>query len=101
MTAPPMSRTRPRVFRAAVGAGCLVCCWTSFLPVPPSWAQVEETVTGTPPPRISAQDAALIYRRAQAELKLLRQDNNRSAASIESQLRHAIEGWFAKAADVP
>jgi hypothetical protein len=31
----------------------------------------------------------------------LRQDKSRSAASIESQLRHAIEGWLAKAADVP
>ena len=102
MTTPPMLRTRRRGFRAAVVLGCLLCCWASLGPIHSSRGQVDGAARGkTPSPRISLQDAAMIYRRAQAELTALRQDNNRSAANIESQLRHAIEAWLAKAADVP
>jgi hypothetical protein len=102
MTAPPILRTRLRRFGSALVSGSLVCCWAALCPIHSSRAQVEGAVHGgTPSPRISIQDAAIIYRRAHAELTALRQDNNRSAASIESQLRHAIEGWLAKAADVP
>jgi hypothetical protein len=102
MIAPPMFRTRPRARRAVLVSASLLCCLAALGPIHPSRAQVEGAVRGgTPPPRISLQDAAIIYRRAQAELTALRQDNNRSAASIETQLRHAIEAWLAKAADVP
>jgi hypothetical protein len=102
MTASPMLRTRLRGFRAKIVLGCLLCCWASLGPIYLSRAQVDRETDGkTPSPRISLQDVAVIYRRAQAELTALRQDNNRSAANIESQLRHAVESWLAKAADVP
>ena len=102
MTAPPTLRTRSGGFRAALVSGSLLCCWVSLGAIPRHGPRLKARYVGrTPSPRISLQDAAVIYRRAQVELTGLRQDHNRSAANIESQLRHAIEAWLAKAADVP
>jgi hypothetical protein len=54
-----------------------------------------------PSARISAQDVAIIYRRAQIELTALRQDYDRSSLDIERQLRALIESQLAEAAEIP
>jgi hypothetical protein len=55
----------------------------------------------SPSARISAQDVAIIYRRAQIELTALRQDHDRSSLDIERQLSALIESQLAEAAEIP
>jgi hypothetical protein len=82
--------------------GCFLLLRVSFCPADSRAAQVGTSARPeTPSERISQQDLAIIYRRAQSALTALRQYKSRNSTSIESELRLLVEGWLSEAADIP